>query len=153
MKKGQEYTGKVIRMDFPNKGIVEVTTDEGTEYATVKNALPGQTVRFGVSKKRGGKAEGRLKEVVERAECEKGVTPCVHAGTCGGCLYQGFPYAETLKVKEAQVKRLLAGYIEEAQYDGILSSPLEEGYRNKMEYTFGDEIKDRSEERRVGKEC
>ena len=109
MKKGQEYTGKVIRMDFPNKGIVEVQTDEGTETAMVKNALPGQTVRFGVSKRRGGKAEGRLKEVVEPAACEAGVASCALAGQCGGCLYQGFPYAETLAVKEGQVQRLLAG--------------------------------------------
>ena len=142
MKKGQEYTGKVIRMDFPNKGIVEVQTDEGTETAMVKNALPGQTVRFGVSKRRGGKAEGRLKEVVEPAACEVGVASCALAGQCGGCLYQGFPYAETLAVKEGQVQRLLAGYTDGAQYDGILPSPREEGYRNKMEYTFGDEIKD-----------
>ena len=35
MKKGQEYTGKVVRMDFPNKGIVEVQTEEGTETAAV----------------------------------------------------------------------------------------------------------------------
>ena len=142
MKKGQEYTGKVVRMDFPNKGIVEVQTDEGTETAAVKNALPGQTVRFAVNKKRGGKAEGRLKEVAEHAPCEDIANACPHMGACGGCLYQGFPYEETLKVKEGQIKRLLGDYTEGAAYDGIIASPLEDGYRNKMEYTFGDEIKD-----------
>ncbi len=142
MKKGQEYTGKVVRMDFPNKGIVEVQTEEGTEPAAVKNALPGQTVRFAVNKKRGGKAEGRLKEVAEHAPCEDIANACPHLGACGGCLYQGFPYEETIKVKEGQIKRLLGAYTEGAAYDGIIPSPLEEGYRNKMEYTFGDEIKD-----------
>ncbi len=142
MKKGQEYTGKVVRMDFPNKGIVEVQTEEGTETAAVKNALPGQTVRFAVNKKRGGKAEGRLKEVAEHAPCEDIANACPHMGECGGCLYQGFPYEETIKVKEGQIKRLLGAYTEGAAYDGIIPSPLEDGYRNKMEYTFGDEIKD-----------
>ena len=142
MKKGQEYTGKVVRMDFPNKGIVEVQTEEGTETAAVKNALPGQTVRFGVNKKRGGKAEGHLKEVAEHAPCEDPENACPHMGQCGGCLYQGFPYTETLKVKEGQIKRLLGGYTDGAVYDGIIPSPVEDGYRNKMEYTFGDEIKD-----------
>ena len=142
MKKGQEYTGKVVRMDFPNKGIVEVQTDEGTETAAVKNALPGQTVRLVVNTKRGGKAEGRLKEVAEHAPCEDIANACPHMGACGGCLYQGFPYEETLKVKEGQIKHLLGDYTEGAAYDGIIASPLEDGYRNKMEYTFGDEIKD-----------
>ena len=36
---------------------------------------------------------------------------------------------------------MLADYTEEAEYDGIKQSPVHEGYRNKMEYTFGDEEK------------
>lgn len=56
MKKGQVYEGSVVRVDFPNKGIVCV----GDETAVVKNGLPGQKVKFSVNKVRKGKAEGRL---------------------------------------------------------------------------------------------
>ena len=47
MKKGQCYEGIVTRVDFPNKGIVEVSTAEGgIENAVVKHALPGQKIAF-----------------------------------------------------------------------------------------------------------
>jgi len=43
MKKGQVYEGKVLRLDFPNKGIVELDD----KRVTVKNTIPGQSIRFG----------------------------------------------------------------------------------------------------------
>ena len=46
MKKGNIYEGYVERMDFPNKGVVRVETEEGTEYAHVKDALPGRRISF-----------------------------------------------------------------------------------------------------------
>ena len=68
---------------------------------------------------------------------------CPHFGACGGCAYRDIPYGEELKLKEEQVKKLLAPYLEaETVWEGILSSPLEDGYRNKMEFSFGDEYKD-----------
>ena len=66
MKKGQVYEGSVVRVDFPNKGIVCV----GEETAVVKNSLPGQKVKFSVNKVRKGKAEGRLLEVTEKSPLE-----------------------------------------------------------------------------------
>ena len=48
MKKGEIYEGVVERIDFPNKGRVHV---EG-EMVTVKNAIPGQKIRFQINKKR-----------------------------------------------------------------------------------------------------
>ena len=71
MKKGQVYEGSVVRVDFPNKGIVCV----GDETAVVKNSLPGQKVKFSVNKVRKGKAEGRLLEVTEKSPLETDVFP------------------------------------------------------------------------------
>ena len=47
MKKGQIFEGIIERVDFPNKGLVKVE-EEGKDarYVTVKNAVPGQKVRF-----------------------------------------------------------------------------------------------------------
>ena len=87
MKKGDILEGRVIRTDFPNKGIVEVQTEDDSIYVTVKNALPGQTVKCLINKKKHGHAEGRLLEVKEPAIVEE-ESACPHYGACGGCLYQ-----------------------------------------------------------------
>ena len=141
IKKGQVLTGIVERVDFPNKGIV--ITDEGS--CTVKNVLPGQKVTFVVSKKRNGRAEGRLLQVEENSSLEVG-SPCPHFGDCGGCTYLSLPYEEQLRIKETQVHTLLshalAGQEQEWCFEGIKGSPRQLSYRNKMEFSFGDEYKD-----------
>ena len=141
MKKGQMIEGTVERIDFPNKGIVR--TEDGV--CVVKNALPGQKVKAGINKVRKGKAEGRLLEITEKSPLEAG-SPCPHFGTCGGCTYISFPYEEELKIKEGQVKRLLDSVLERQEtewtFEGIKESPTIYEYRNKMEFSFGDEVKD-----------
>ena len=141
MKKGQMIEGTVERIDFPNKGIVR--TEDGV--CVVKNALPGQKVKAGINKVRKGKAEGRLLEITEKSPLEAG-SPCPHFGTCGGCTYISFPYEEELKIKEGQVKRLLDSVLEKQEtewtFEGIKESPAIYEYRNKMEFSFGDEVKD-----------
>ena len=141
MKKGQVYEGFVERVDFPNKGIVQ--TGEGA--VIVKNSLPGQKVKISVSKVRKGKAEGRLLEVTEKSPLETG-SPCSHFGLCGGCTYLSLSYEEQLKIKERQVKRLLDSVLDRQEsrwvWEGIKGSPAVYEYRNKMEFTFGDEVKE-----------
>ena len=140
MKKGTEIIGTVSRTDYPNKGIIE--TEDGIVKAAC--ALPGQKVRVFVKKVRHGVGEGILKEVIEHSPVET-VDHCPHAGRCGGCLYQTYPYEEELKIKDGQVRRLiepvLAGQDPEYIYEEIIPCTVSEGYRNKMEFTFGDEYK------------
>ena len=128
-------------MDFPNKGVV--ITQEGS--CIVKNVLPGQKITFAVQKKRNGRAEGRLLTVEENAPTQI-ESPCPHFGSCGGCIYLSLPYDEQLKIKETQVRKLLEGALsgqsEEWIFEGIKESPAQTGYRNKMEFSFGDEYKD-----------
>ncbi len=141
MKKGQVYEGIVERVDFPNKGVVRV----GEDTVIVKNSLPGQKVKLGINKVRKGKAEGRLLEVIEKSPLECGRT-CSHFGICGGCTYLSFPYEEQLRIKESQVKRLLDQALSNQEkpyvWEGIKGSPQAYEYRNKMEFSFGDEYKD-----------
>lgn len=139
MKKGQEYIGIVDHIEFPNKGVVFV---DG-EAAIVKNTIPGQKIRFLINKVRKGKCEGRLLEVLESSELETEAAACSHFGTCGGCTYQTVPYEEQLKIKEEQVKKMLDHVITtDYNFEGIKGSPESLGYRNKMEFSFGDEVKD-----------
>lgn len=143
MKKGQVIEGVIERVEFPNKGII--TTEEGKQVI-VKNGIPGQKVSASINKIRKGKCEGRLLEVLEKSPLEMEKAGCVHAGICGGCTYQSLPYEEQLSMKAAQVKNLIDEVIvpenQEYEFLGIKESPRQKGYRNKMEFSFGDECKD-----------
>lgn len=138
MKKGEIYEGIIGRFDFPDKGYIELP--EGK--IGIKHTLPGQKVRVMINKKRGGKVEGRVLEVLEPSKLETAENPCPHFGICGGCTYQTLPYEEQLKIKEKQVKDLIDSVCEDYVFEGIKGSPIEDGYRNKMEFSFGDEFKD-----------
>ncbi len=142
MKKGQIYEGVIERVDFPNKGILHLPDAGEVRTVTVKNGLPGQKVRLQITKIRKGRAEGRILEVLEKAPQEI-PSPCPHFGTCGGCTYQDLPYEEQIHLKAGQLKSLMdqaacGDYI----WEGVAESPQKEAYRNKMEFTFGDEYKD-----------
>ncbi len=68
---------------------------------------------------------------------------CKHTEWCGGCLYQGMPYEEQLHLKELEIKKLLEeNNIVTKVFASIVGSPSCYQYRNKMEYTFGDLVKD-----------
>ena len=141
MKKGQIYEGTIEKVAFPNKCHIQV---DG-KTVVVKNGVPGQKVRFSVNKVRSGKAEGRILEVLEKSslECEP---VCPHFADCGGCTYQNLPYEAQLDLKKNQVKELLdqavAPFGYEYEFEGIKESPSHYDYRNKMEFSFGDEVKD-----------
>ncbi len=143
MKKGEIYEGKVSYVNFPNKGMIE----NGDYKVTVKNALPGQTVKYRVTKKKKGRADATVLEVLEKAPCEID-SACPHFGQCGGCTYQNLPYEKQLELKSGQVKGLLDEvYISKSKepsylFEGIKGSPKQFAYRNKMEFSFGDEYKD-----------
>ena len=62
MKKGEIYQGIIEKVEFPNKGIVQIEDKK----VIVKNGMPGQTVRFMINKKKGSRLEGRLLEVLQR---------------------------------------------------------------------------------------
>ena len=154
MKKKQILTGVVERVDFPNRAVVKAQVPQpdesvATEYAVVKGALPGQTVEFSVKKARKNKCEGRLRSVLKKGQLEAREAKCPNFGTCGGCNYQEIPYEQQLALKKEQVLRLIDAVYEGDgyQYDGILSvrkdgQYREWGYRNKMEFSFGDAVKD-----------
>lgn len=64
---------------------------------------------------------------------------CKDSNMCGGCVYQGVPYEEQLSNKAGEVRRLLAEKnIDYGTLLPIAPAPDRFGYRNKMEYTFGD---------------
>lgn len=58
---------------------------------------------------------------------------------CGGCLYQGVEYERQLEQKDKEIRKLLDKHaIDKDIYYGLVPAFTCYGYRNKMEYTFGD---------------
>lgn len=159
MKRGDLAEGIIEHVEFPNKGIVRV---DGTEVV-VKNGIPGQRVAFRINKKKAGRFEGQLTQVLEKSPLEVRDKGCSLFPLCGGCTYRTMVPEDQLKMKEDQIRDLLTGALirggqfcseekpEEISltdrttingiYEGIKPSPVEEGYRNKMEYAFGDSEK------------
>ena len=150
MKKGEIREGIVEKVKFPNKGCVrllpaEEQKEEKAEYAEVKNVIPGQRISVRITKVRRGKGEGWQLALLAPSP-EEIKAPCPHFGSCGGCLYLSLPYEKQLALKEKQVKELLeealAGQEESWTFEPIKPSPKPYAYRNKMEFSFGDERKD-----------
>ena len=143
MKKRQILEGIIEKVEFPNKGNVFVEAENC--YVTVKNGIPGQKVRFVINKFKNGNAEGRLLEVLEKSPLETRTPVCSLFPECGGCMYQTMSYEEQLKMKAEQVKEIIDKAVlpgHPYEFEGIKASPKEFGYRNKMEFSFGDEYKD-----------
>ncbi len=148
MKKGDITEGLITKVSFPNKGLLIAEDNK----IIVKNGMPGQKVRVQVNKKKKNKLEARLLEVLEKRPDEEDPY-CSIFPACGGCMYQTMPYEKQLEMKAEQIRELLdpviaaAGQTDEQgnaayAFDGVVPSPSRFQYRNKMEYSFGDEYKD-----------
>lgn len=141
MKKGQVFEGRISHVKFPNKGIMWI--NEENQEVIVKNAMPGQKVKFVIQKFKRGVAEGRLLEVLEKSPLETRESVCSIFPACGGCMYQTMEYDAQVQMKEAQVKEIMdAAVTAPYTFEGIRKNPQEFGYRNKMEFSFGDAQKD-----------
>ncbi|MDR0851395.1 MAG: 23S rRNA (uracil(1939)-C(5))-methyltransferase RlmD [Clostridiales Family XIII bacterium] len=96
-----------------------------------------------MSKESAGNLEPDMNAEQSRKRSDRTIEVCPHAEICGGCTYQGVPYDEQLEIKNTFVlEQLLRQNIRCGEYIGMKPSPNLTAYRNKMEYSFGDDIKD-----------
>lgn len=137
MKKKDLFEGIVEKVDYPNKGYVTVNS----EKVQVTNVIEGQKVRGIIIKKRNNKFIGRVLEVLEKSPDEVNEI-CKISQDCGGCSYQSLPYQKQLIIKKTQVKELIDSLNTTYLFEGIEDSPAIFQYRNKMEYSFGNEYKE-----------
>lgn len=137
MKRGQVIDILIEDMEFPSKGIGYFENKK----VIVKHGIEGQKVRVKIKRNKKAFAEAKLIEVLEKSHLEDKAL-CPHYDKCGGCARQSVPYEKQLEIKSKAVERLLDNTgIEGYEFLGIKPSPDVYGYRNKMEYSFGDEIK------------
>lgn len=137
-KKNDIIQGTIEKIKFPNKGVLYM--EDGTPVHLV-DAFIGQKLEVRLCKKRKGKWEGKVESIIEDPDFFV-PAKCEYFGLCGGCSLQHVPYDMQLKHKHSQVTTLLknAG-IEDYEDLGILGSPSQWEYRNKMEFSFGDQCK------------
>lgn len=129
---------KITEADFPNRTHCEM---ENGEIVKTKGGLIGQTVEVRLTRKRKNNKKGKLIDVIKKSS-EETDSHCPHSDVCGGCTYQTFDFEQEAEYKKNLLKKL---YTEAGLLEGDLKftrSPVERGYRNKMEYSFGDEEKD-----------
>lgn len=135
IKKGTEVNLTIESLAFGGKGIAKV--DDFVIF--VKNAIPGQTVKAFIYKKRSGYAEARPVEIIKESP-DYTVPPCEHFKYCGGCTFQQLNYDEQIEQKKQQVIdafQRLAG-LDTVKIDKVIPSNNIYNYRNKMEFTFSN---------------
>ncbi|WP_368488149.1 23S rRNA (uracil(1939)-C(5))-methyltransferase RlmD [Clostridium sp. BJN0013] len=138
MRKGNEYEFYIEKLKFPAIGVAE---KDGTTVF-IKNTLPGQKIKARISRKKKNYVEAKVTEIIENVKYAKEVS-CPHFYLCGGCVSQFIPYDKQIELKKQQVLDLFhSAGIENFKFLGIEKSPEEFEYRNKMEFSFGDEEKD-----------
>ena len=109
--------------------------------------LPGETVRARVTRQKKRFVEAVVEETILPSP-DAVPSHCQHGSLCGGCAWTTLSYEAQCAWKERQVKETLRrlGSVAFADatpteagavYDGLLASPKQLAYRNKVEFAFG----------------
>ncbi len=154
----------IEKVDYPNRsrGVILETReyDEVDRFLEIENdykrrgkgaktvakgGIEGQIYRAIKKRTRDGAKEVKYLELIERSPLEK-KSQCKTSDICGGCSYQTLPYETELLIKRDQITRLFSSVDIKDRLGkpinvSMYRSPSEVGYRNKMEYTFGDSEK------------
>ncbi len=103
----------------------------------VANAIPGDKVNVKVTRNKKSYAEGKVTDLIE-GSAQRIEAFCEHFGVCGGCKWQMLPYEQQLAYKQQQVEDQLKriGHVELPEIQTIAGSPVQQFYRNKLEFTF-----------------
>lgn len=121
----------IEKLAFPNVGIAFDLERNKNIY--VKGTLPSQLVEVYIKKDK-----GQLLKILEPSK-EEITSLCEDFLFCGGCSFQNIPYDYEIQLKEEMALSLYKDY--DYNYLGFEKATEIEGYRNKMEYSFGDSQK------------
>ena len=136
-RKKKEVEIKIEENIFPNKSVGWYEDQK----VIFKGGIKGQKVKVRFKRRKKNHAEARLIEVLEHSPLEKNLGKYTE-DDLGSCPYGTLKYEDELELKENLVIDLFKRKeIEGFEFQGIEESPNEFAYRNKMEYTFGDEEK------------
>lgn len=135
-RKNELLTLKIEDIAFGGKGIARKETERGPFVIFVQNALPGQRVSARVVKCKSKYAECKLEDVLERSPQEA----TIPYQDIPGAPYAHLPVEHQHTLKEQTSLHLYAkiGGVSNLDqvYQGLVASPDQWHYRNKMEYSF-----------------
>jgi len=106
----------------------------------VPQTVPGDVVSARVVMKKQNYVEADLMEVKESSPLR--IAPrCPLFGTCGGCSWQNIPYETQIVFKEEIARSSLEHIARQYHFrlHPIIPSPIEWRYRNKVDFTFGQD--------------
>jgi len=134
IKKGATVEAEVHGVAFGGRGIARMAG----MVMFIEGALPGDTVRAVVTKRKPQFAEANMVEVVKASPYRRPY-PCPVFGVCGGCKWQHYDYSQQLIAKQQHVEDAFRPLAKRFPIEmrPILPSPDEWFYRNKMEFSFG----------------
>lgn len=142
MKSGEIIEVTIAEMAFGGQGLAKIPTEQGDFVVFVQDALPQQTVRVRIIKKKKNYAEAKLLAVVKRSPVEV-QTPYQRIA---GAPFAQLPIEHQIDYKRSSTlemfKRLSGVQNIENLYDTYIPSPTSWHYRNKMEYSFSTLIAD-----------
>lgn len=136
IKKGEEFEAQIEdALAFGGNGITRI--DDYVVF--VKNVLPGSKVKAKLIKRKSSYGEAIPLETLEESP-HKVDYPCPHYPECGGCKFQDLDYQVQLENKREQVRDLLerVGKFGNVEVKPTIGSDKIFHYRNKMEFSFGD---------------
>ena len=126
-------------------GLARAGSPEGEvrDYpARTRDGVPGDRVLLRVHRRRRETVEGHV-EVLLEASPDRVDAPCRHLKSCGGCAFQELSYGRQLIELRAHLERLFMPLADSLgpgfpRLDPLIPSDRIFGYRNKMDFTFGN---------------
>jgi 23S rRNA (uracil-5-)-methyltransferase RumA len=135
-KIAKDYEVVIERTEFPATGIGQ---SERGEHR-VPGAFPGERVLARGAKRKHGLPTGFLLEVLDTPYT--GETLCKDFRLCGGCVSQHLSLEKQRQIKEREVLALFQEKeIPLGQYKGVFGAENKYAYRNKVDFTFGNQVK------------
>ncbi len=109
----------------------------------VDGALPGELVDVEIINEKKKFATAKISQLIKQSQYRIAPT-CQHFEICGGCQLQHLNYQQQLEFKRKQVAVNLqkiakiedVNKTDDLKVQAIVPSPLQFGYRNKVEYSF-----------------
>jgi 23S rRNA (uracil1939-C5)-methyltransferase len=135
IKKGELVTLEIESLAFGGRGVARVNG----LTVFIDGAVPRDTVRARIVKKKKRFAEARLMEIVEASPFRRKPL-CRYCGFCGGCRLQILDYEKQLEYKRQHVVDSLAhiGFLTDVVVHPVLPALPVFAYRNKMEFSCSD---------------
>lgn len=138
MKKNDIIEMYIEGIDYPSKpyGYYE----DKKAYTNI-NCIPGEKISGRIGKIKNNKIEIRDINILEKSPI--GIKElCKVYNKCGGCSFQKLTYNKQLEIKVNNIYKMVKNISPDTIFEEPIISPNDIKYRNKMEFSFGNEYID-----------